>query len=218
MKRFAVIGLSSFGFHVAKTLFEEGHDVFTIDINKDRAQRMQEFSSEAIVMDATDKERLKTLGLESMDCVIVSTGIKISTSVLISLHLQEIGVKNILAKAVDEDHGEILKRVGATEVVYPEKDMAVRTAKNLSTLNILDFIPLEEDYSIVQISSPGDFVGKSLAELKLRSKYNIHVIAIKELVPEKFVLVPPAGTVIKDSDILIIIGKSEDITKIRELT
>ncbi len=217
MKRFAVIGLGNFGFHAAKALYEDGNEVVAIDSDKARVHAIDPYSTEAIVLDASDKEALSALGLESMDGVIVSTGTKISTSLLICLYLQEMGVKNILAKAIDEDHGKILRRVGAREVIHPERDMAIRVSRSLSRPNILDFVPLADDYDLVQVGPPREFIGKTLAELNLRAKYNVNIIAIKELVPDNFLLVPPAGFVIKDSDILIMLGKSDDIKKIREL-
>jgi len=217
MKRFAVIGLGNFGFHAAKALYEDNNEVLAIDTDKGRVQAIDAYCTEAILVDATDKEALKSLGLENMDGVIVSTGTKISISILICLYLHEIGVKNILAKALDADHEKILKRVGATQIIHPERDMAIRISRGLSRPNILDFIPLSEDYDLIQVGPPRDFIGKNLKELNLRAKYNVHIIAIKELVPENFVLVPPASFVIKDSDILIILGKSEDIRKIKAL-
>jgi trk system potassium uptake protein TrkA len=217
MKRFAVIGLGNFGFHVAKALFEAGNEVVAIDQDKNRIQEIDPYCTEAIVMDATDKERLNALGLENMDSVIISAGTKISNSILICLHLQEMGIKKILAKALDDDHAKILKKVGATEIIRPEMAMAVRVARSLSTPNILDFIPLAEDYNLLQVDPPRAFIGKTLKDLNLRAKYNVYVIAIKELVPENFVLVPPAGFLIKDSDVLIILGKTQDLAKIKEL-
>jgi trk system potassium uptake protein TrkA len=217
MKRFAVIGLGNFGFYMAKSLFEDGNEVIAIDLDRNRIQTIDGFCSEAIVMDGADKERLKALGLEVMDSVIVSTGARISTSILACLHLREIGVKKILAKALDEDHAKILKKVGATEIIHPEKDMAIRVASSLSTPNIMDFIPLEEDYNLLQFAPPQAFIGKTLKELNLRAKYNVYVIAIKELVPENFILVPPADFVIKDRDILIMLGRSQDIKQIKGL-
>lgn len=217
MKHFAVIGLGNFGFHAAKALFEDGNEVLAIDADKGRVQAIDPFSTEAMVLDATDKEAIKSLGLENMDAVIVSTGTKISISILICLYLQEIGVKKILAKALDDDHAKILKRVGATEIIHPERDMALRVSKGLSRPNILDFIPLAEEFDLIQVGPPNEFIGKSLMDLNLRAKYNVHVIAIKELVPENFVLVPPANFVIKDSDILIMLGKAADIRKIKAL-
>ncbi|MFH1135363.1 MAG: TrkA family potassium uptake protein [Pseudomonadota bacterium] len=217
MKRFAVIGLGNFGFHAAKALFEDGNEVVAIDLDKARVQAIDPHSTEAVVLDAMDRESLKSLGLEHMDGVIVSTGAKISTSILICLYLQETGVKKILAKALDEDHAKILKRVGATEIIHPERDMALRVSQRLSRPNVLDFIPLAEEFDLVQVDPPGEFIGKSLKDLNLRAKYNVHIIAIKELVPENFVLVPAAGFVIKDSDILIMLGKSKDIRRIKAL-
>ena len=217
MKRFAVIGLGNFGFHAAKALFEDGNEVVAIDADKARVQAIDPYSTEAVVLDATDKETLKSLGLENMDGVIVSTGTKISTSILICLYLQEIGIRKILAKALDDDHGKILKRVGATEIIHPERDMALRVSRGLSRPNVLDFIPLAEEFDLIQVGPPSEFTGKSLKDLNLRAKYNVHIIAIRELVPENFVLVPPASFVIKDSDILIMLGKSEDIRRIKAL-
>ncbi len=215
MKRFAVIGLGNFGFFVAKALFEDGNEVIALDSDRNRIQAIEPYCSEAIVMNATEKDQLKSLGLEVMDAVIVSTGTQISISILICLHLHEIGVKKILAKALDQDHGKILEKVGATEIIHPEKDMAVRVARGLSTPNILDFVPLEENFNLVQVGPPAAFMGKSLAELNLRAKYNVYVIAVKELVPENFILMPPADFVIKDSDILLMLGRTEDIRKIK---
>ncbi len=217
MKRFAVIGLGNFGFHAVKALFEDGNEVVAIDTDKARVQAIDPHSTEAVVLDATDKEALKSLGLENMDGVIVSTGTKISTSILICLYLQEMGVKNILAKALDDDHAKILKRVGATEIIHPERDMALRVSRGLSRPNVLDFIPLADEFDLIQVGPPSEFIGKSLKDLNLRAKYNVHIIAIKELVPENFLLVPPASFVIKDSDILIMLGKSEDIRRIKAL-
>ncbi|MEW5910514.1 MAG: TrkA family potassium uptake protein [Thermodesulfobacteriota bacterium] len=217
MKKFAVIGLGKFGFHIAKTLFEEGQEVIAIDSDRSRIQAIHLSCSEAVVMDAADRESLATLGLESMNAVIVSTGTQISSSILICLFLQELGVKKIIAKAIDTNHAKILKKVGATETIFPEKDMAGRIARGLITPNIMDFIPLTEDYSLVQIDPPVSFIGKSLRELNLRAKYNVNVIAVKELVPENFILVPSAEFIVKDSDILILLGKSSGISRMKAL-
>jgi trk system potassium uptake protein TrkA len=217
MKRFAVIGLGNFGFHVARALFEDGKEVVAIDIDKARVQATDAHATEAIVMDGVDKDAMKALDMEQFNAVVVSTGENISTSVLICLHLQELGVRRIIAKALDDDHAKVLKKVGATEIIHPERDMALRVARSLSRPNIIDFIPLAEDFDLAQIDPPKAFIGRSLRELNLRAKYNVHIIAIKELVPENFILVPPAGFIIKDSDILIALGKSEDINRIKAL-
>lgn len=217
MKRFAVIGLGKFGFHAAKVLYEDGNEVIAIDADKNRVHAIDPYSTEAVVMDASDNEALVSFGFENMDGVILSTGTRISTSILICLHLKEMGVKKIIAKAIDEDHEKILKRVGADEIIHPERDMAIRMSRKISRPDVLDFVPLSEDYDLVQAGPPREFIGKTLSELNLRPKYKVFIIAIKELVPENFILLPPADFVIKDSDILIMLGKSDDIRKIKEL-
>ncbi len=217
MKRYAVIGLGSFGHDVARALFEEKNEVVAIDRSQERVQAMQTLSTSAIVLDATDAERLKNIGLEEMDAVIVSTGAQISTSILICYHLKTLGAKQIIVKAEDDNHGKILMQLGAARIIRPGRDMAQRLARRLTHPNILEFLPLEEDYSLIQVDPPKSIIGKSLGQLQLRKKYGVYVIAVKELVPEKFVVVPPAEFVVKDSDILILIGKVKDIDKIKEL-
>ncbi len=216
-KKYATIGLGNFGFNVTKTLFEEGHDVVAVDLDEDATQHVQPYCTQAVVADATQKETIRGLGLGEMDAVIVSMGGNESAATLITLYLKEFGVKRIVVKASNEDHGKILSKVGATDVIYPEKDMAIKVARSLSTPDVLDYIPMSGDYLIAEIAPLEAFVGKSLAELQLRSRYGITVIGIKELVPENFILVPPASFVIKHSDILIVIGKRVDIQKIKTL-
>ncbi len=217
MKRFAVIGLGNFGFHAAKALYEDGNEVLAIDTDRAKVQSVDAHATEAMVLDATEKDVIRSLGLEEMDGVIVSTGTRISNSILICLYLQEAGVKKILAKAIDDDHAKILRRMGATEIIHPERDMAIRVSRNLSRPNVLDFIPLADEFDMIQVGAPREFIGKSLIDLNLRARYNVHIIAIKEIVPENFILVPPADYVIKDSDILVMLGRSADIRKIKEL-
>jgi len=217
MKKFAVIGLGNFGFNAAKALFEDGNEVIAIDTDRIKVQAIDPYATEAIVLNATDKEALRSLGLEETEAVVVSTGTQISISILICLYLNELGVKRILAKALDADHEKILLRVGATEVIHPERDMAIRVARSLSRPNMLDFIPLSNEFDLIQFNPPQNFLNHSLKDLNLRVKYNVHIIAIKKPAPEGFVLVPPANYEIQAADTLIILGKSEDIKKIKGL-
>lgn len=217
MRRFAVIGLGKFGFHLAKTLFEDGHEVIAIDKDKDRVQEIQSFSTQAVVADIAHKEILKTLGIDQMDAVLVSIGEDIASSILVTLYLKELKVKQILVKAMNEDHGKILERIGATEVIYPEKQMALKTARSLSTPNILDFIPMVENYTLVELAPPTSFIGKTLSGLDLRVKHNVYVIGVKEVLTDNFILVPPADFVVKDSDILFVIGHKDNIAKLENL-
>lgn len=213
MGRFCVIGVGNFGFHLARTLYEQGHEVLVVDNDRGRLQRGQESASYGILADAADKEFLQGQGIPQMDAVVVSTGERTHLATLITLYLKELGCKRILVKAINEDHGTILRKVGATDVVYPEKDMAVKTARSMASPNVIDFLPMAEEYSISELAPPQHFIGRNLIELDLRSRYEILIIGIKDVLTDTFTLLPPASYVIKDSDLLIMFGKTEDVAK-----
>jgi len=215
MRKFVVIGLGNFGFYLAKSLYEEGREVIGIDRNKERVQRLQEFCSYAVVGDVTDRSVLEAIGMEKDTVAIVSLGSNISASVLVTLYLKDLHMENIYVKIVSEDHGRALERIGATEVIFPERDLAKKLAKTLLSPNLIDYIPLSDEYNIVEIAPPQDFIGKTLAELRLRNKYSITILAVRGLVPEKVTMNPGGGFRIKDSDILLAMGKPGDIQKIK---
>lgn len=211
--KFAVIGLGSFGSNVAKTLYEKGNEVLAVDKDKEKIEEVKAFVSHAVHMDADDKENLLALGIQDMDVVIVSLAPEMESSILTVLYLNEIGAGRIVAKALSEDHQKILEAVGATEVIFPEKDMAIKTALRLSNPNVLEYLPLHSGVGIQEIAPPEKFIGKSLRELNLRNKYGIQILAIKEIIPEKTTFIPSADFVIKDSDILIVMGKDKQLSK-----
>jgi trk system potassium uptake protein TrkA len=215
MGKFVVIGLGNFGYYLARSLFEEGKEVIGVDRNKERIQRLQEFCSYAVVGDATDKSILESVGIEKDDAAIVSLGDNISASVLVTLYLKDLHIENIYVKIISEDHGRALERIGATEVIFPERDLATKLAKSLSSPNLIDYLPLTEEYDIVEIAPPKEFIGKTLAELGLRSKYGINILAVRGLVPEKITMNPGGAFTIKDSDILLALGKPDDIEKMK---
>jgi len=215
MKRVVVIGLGIFGFNIAKDLYENGFEVIAIDKNKDVIQKIKDFSTKAILADGTDKEVIESIGIQQDDVVIISFGEDLAASTLITLHLKEMKVKNIIVKAPNEDHKHVLEKVGATEVIIPERAMADKVAKSLISPNVLDYIPLSEDYTISELVPPASFFGKTIGELHLRSKHHVEVIAVREMLPDRIKMVPGADFVIKDSDVLVVIGKEEDIQKIQ---
>jgi trk system potassium uptake protein TrkA len=212
-KRFCVIGLGNFGFHVTNELFLAGHEVIAIDADKDKVQEVQDCCTYAILSDAAHKDFLSSQGIGEMDAVIVSTGERSHLSTLITLYLKELKVPRILVKAISEDHGRILEKVGATDIIFPEKDMAKRTAYSLGHPHILESIPLAEDYSISESAPPPHFIGKTLADLGLRQSHHVTVIAMKDVLTDEFTMLPPANHLIKDSDLLILIGTTKDLEK-----
>ncbi len=217
MRTFAVIGMSSFGYYVCRYLAERGFYVLAIDNDEAKINRVKEIVHKAVIADATDKEALERLGLGDFDAVIVSLGDRIDASILVTLYLRQLGVKEIIAKAITEDHGKILDMIGATTVLFPERDSAYRLAHSLDSVAVLDYIPLTPGVSIIELAPPPSFLGKTLAQLDLRRKYNVQVVMIKELVPENVVVVPGGDHVIKDSDVLVVLGRDDDLKRLQEV-
>ena len=215
MKQFAVIGVGNFGYYLAVRLYEKGHEVLAIDKHSDRIQDIRDRVSRAVVADATDKEAVQPLGLEQMDAVAVSTGDDLSESILICLNLKDLGVKRILVKVISESHARIVEKIGATDVMFPEKDLAESLAERLHSPNVLEYLPFMEDHSILEITPPKAFVGKKLKDLDLINRFGIQVIAIKESVPDQVNMVPTANYTLKDSDILVLLGSNEGIEKFK---
>jgi trk system potassium uptake protein TrkA len=215
MRRVVVIGLGIFGFNIAKALFENGFEVIAIDRNKEVVNHIRDFSTKAILADATDKELLEMIGIQPDDIVIVSFGEDLAASTLLTLHLKELHVKNIIVKAPDEDHQRILEKVGATEVIIPEKEMAKKVAKSLISPNVIDFLPLSQEYTISEIAPPPSFLGKTIGEIDLRKKHHIGLIASRDVLTDQVQMIPSADFLIKDSDILVVIGKEQDINRLK---
>lgn len=215
MKRVVVIGLGIFGSQLARHLYESGLDVIAVDKNKEVVQRIKDFSTKAVVGDASDKDLLESIGVAAEDVVVISFGEDLSASTLLTLHLRELKVTNIIVKVPNEDYKRILLKVGASEAIIPEREMANKVARSIISPNVLEYLPISEEYTIVELAPPTAFIGKSLAELDLRKKYNLQVIAIRDVLANKMQLVPRASAILKDSDVLVIIGKEQDIRKVK---
>ncbi len=216
MKQFTIIGLGNFGYYLALGLYKKGHDVVALDKDPDKVQAIKGMVSQAVTADATDRKVIEALGVKHMDAVIICIGSSMSDSILATLNMKEIGVERICAKAISEAHGRILDKVGATDIFFPEKDMAISLVEKLNNPNMLDYLPVIGGYSIVELSLPKSFIGKTLRELDLINKYGVQVIAIKEVVPDRVNLIPTGQFVLKDSDILILLGSNEDIENLRK--
>jgi trk system potassium uptake protein TrkA len=215
MKRAVVIGLGIFGYNIARTLFENGFEVVAIDKNKDIIQKIRDHCTKAVLADGTDQEIMDEIGVGEDDIAIISFGEDLAAATLITLHLKQMKVKNIIVKAPNEDHKMILEKVGATDVIIPEKEAGKKLAKSLISPNVLDYIPLSDDYMIFEMAPPNSFLGKTIRELGLRAKYSIEVIAVRDVLSESVHMVPQADFVIKDGEVLVVIGKETDINKIK---
>ena len=218
MKRIVVIGLGIFGFNVVRELFKAGIEVIAIDKDKDVVQRIRDFCTKAIVADGTDKEVMESIGIHEDDVVIISFGEDLAGSSLVTLHLKEMKVKHIIVKVPNEDHKHVLEKVGATDVIIPEKEMAIKVARSVISPNVLDYIPLSGEYTICEMASPAAFYGKTIGELHLRTEYHIDVIAVKGVLSDQVRMMPSADYVIKDTDVLVVMGKELDVKKIEGRT
>ncbi len=215
MKTVCVIGLGQFGEHLAISLSKHGAHVIAIDNSQEKVNRISEHVAHAYVADAKDKEVLETLIPKDVEACVVSLGELIEASILCTLHLTNLGLKKIIVKAMSDDHASILRAIGAHEVVFPERDMAEKTAKNLIERNMADLLTLTEEYSIKDIEPLNEFIGKTLIELDLRNKYKIYVIALKDKHnPENIIILPYGDTKIQHNHILTVVGKDEDINNI----
>jgi len=210
-----VIGLGIFGSNIVRELYENGFDVIAVDKDKDAVHRIKDFATKAIVADGTDNEVMNHIGIHEDDVAIISFGEDLAASTLITLHLKQMKVKNIIVKAPNEEHKLILEKVGATDVIIPEKEVAGKVAKSLISPNVLDCLPLSEGYMIFEIAPPNSFLGKSIAELELRTKFHVEVIAVKDVLTDQITMVPPASFRLKDGEVLVVIAKEKDIQKLK---
>lgn len=216
-KHIVVIGLGEFGRELALQLAKEC-EVLALDREEAMVEAIVDQVQRALILDVREFQALSSVVTSDFDEGIVSMGESLESSILATLHLKKIGVKRIWAKATTPDHAAILRAVGATEVIFPERETARRLAAQLINPNLLDFIPLEEDYRVMDVAPPDSFYGHTLAELDMRRKYGVFVLAIKELVPMRFVFLPPPDFVIKPSDILVMIGKEHDLVRLRKIS
>ncbi|HOV07927.1 MAG TPA: TrkA family potassium uptake protein [Spirochaetota bacterium] len=224
MKKFAVIGLGNFGMNIARSLVENNCEVLGIDIDKNTVDKAKDFLTYAITGNPANKAILDSLGLNEYDAVILSIGQEMVSSILISLYLKEAKVKKIIARAISEDHEKILKQLGVDTVIFPEKEMAIRIGKAISMRNAVDYLPLSEEYAIVEVAPPESFIGKSLRELNIGARFRCQILGIKSIAddlvtedtPQTTVIAPSADEVIKEGNILIVLGKTAAIERMEK--
>jgi trk system potassium uptake protein TrkA len=227
-RQFAVIGAGRFGASVAMTLSKSGCEVTIVDRDKENVQRISEYVSNAVQLDATDEKALKSIGIEDVDVAVVSIGEQMEASILVTMALKEMGLKMVVAKAVTESHGRILARVGADKVIFPEREMGVRLANALLHPSLLEYIEVSPGYSIAEFLAPKVLWGKSIAESQVRVRFGVQIFAIKRSRPglnkqgdsvleEDINLIPGSETVVNKGDTILVVGKEENVKKFRNL-
>ncbi len=218
MKSFLVIGLGRFGAAVAQELSALGQEVLALDIDEENVQHIADQVTQAIQGDAQDEAVLRSVGARNFDCCVVAVGADMEASILITVMLKEMGAKYIVAKAMTPIHARVLERVGADRVVLPEIDMGQRLAQRLARTNVVDYIGVSDEFSIVEIHPPKSWVGNSLGKLGVRAKHQINVLAIRHGEGGQVDVNPKPDKVIGPDDLLIVIGTNEQVNSVVELS
>ena len=211
-KQYIVIGCGRFGSSVAKKMCQLGNEVMVIDKDEDSIENIAEQVTHTAIVDVTEERDLKSIGLGNFDVAIIAIGSDIRASIMATIMAKEMGVPKIVCKAKDELQAKVLYKIGADKVVFPERDMGIRLAYNLASENILDQINLDPEYSIMEIVTPTNWVGKTIIELNLRAKYDITVLAVKTTSGLK--VMPSPNYKMQEKNILIIIGNTDKISDI----
>lgn len=211
-KQYLVLGLGRFGTSLAKTLCELGQEVLAVDSDAELVNSVVPYVTQALQLDATDEEALASLGVSNFDAAIVSIGQNMRDSILVCVLLKELGASCLIAKANDDLHAKVLRKIGADRVVFPERDMGARLARSILTPNVLDLMNLSDDYQIIEIRVPSKWVGNSIIGLNVRRRYGLNILAIHR--QERFLVSPAPDMLFAADDTLLVMGKTEDIKRL----
>ncbi|WP_270164998.1 potassium channel family protein [Paenibacillus sp. SYP-B4298] len=212
--QFVIIGLGRFGSSIAKELMTLGHEVLGIDSDEERVDEMSPILTHCVVADSTDEEVLRSLGVRNFHCGVVSIGDDIQSSILTAILLKDLGVKQVVAKAMNELHGRVLEKIGVDRVIYPERDMGIRVAHQLVSPNLLDYIELSKEYTIVELAVPKCLSGMTLHNLNPRARFGCSIVAIHK--PQGMIIAPAAQDVLAEKDVMVIIGTNEQIEQFEQ--
>lgn len=211
-KQFVVFGLGRFGRSVAVTLAEAGYEVMAVDQCEERVQDIAPFVTQAAQADATEMDTLKKLGIRNFDVGIVAMATDIQSSIMIALLLKELGIPYVVAKANTDSHKKVLEKIGVDRIISPEADMGKRLANNLVAGNIIDYIELSRDFSIMEIAILPEWYDHTIAELNIRAKYGINIIAVER--KGEIVVSPGPDYVLKKDDLTVIVGNNKSIQEL----
>ncbi len=214
MKRFVVVGLGNFGSSVAESLFSQRHEVIAIDMNEDSVDRVAPYVSRAAVGDAKNIRTLERLGVKGADAAVVSTGDDITASILTTMALHDLGIRDVYVKVISRDHARVMERMGVSETIFPERESALSLGKRMSGVGLLNYVSIGTGFSIQEMGVPSSWNGKTLRALALRQNYGITVVAIHDVLSDKMSFTSDPDTVLKESDALIVAGNGSGLTAI----
>jgi trk system potassium uptake protein TrkA len=214
---FIVVGLGRFGGALASDLIDHGHEVLGVDVDGRLVQAHATKLTHVVEVDSTDIEAMRQLGASDFQTAVVAIGTDLEASILTTSVLVDLGVPNIVAKAISEAHGKILNRIGAHRVIFPERDMGVRVARSLAGRDVIDYMELDPGFVLLETKAPPELIGRSLADSQVRKRYGLTVVSIKS--PGKDATYATPETVPQEGDILVVAGetkKVEDFVRLRE--
>ncbi|KGF15238.1 potassium transporter Trk [Peptostreptococcus sp. MV1] len=212
MKQFIVVGGGRFGESAAKALTESGQEVMVVDIDEDVIQQISGEVESTAILDVTDEQAMNSIGLNNFDVAIIAIGGELRASIMATLIAKEAGIPLVISRAKDSLQANVLKKIGADRVVFPESDMGVKIAKALTFDNVVDFMQLDETHSVFEVTVPKLWVGSNLIDLMVRKKYNINVVGVKR--GETFQVPPSPSQNFEDGDIIVIAGQTKVIEEI----
>lgn len=213
MKRFVVIGLGNFGCSVAESLQTQRHDVLAVDRNEEAVERIASMVSRAVVGDGRSVKLLEKVGAKGADAGIVSTGDDITASILSTMALRDLHVKDIYVKVVSTDHARVMEKLGVRETIFPERESGMRLAARVSTTSILDYVPLGAGFSVQEMAVPASWIGKPLRSVNLPQRFRLSVIAVHDVLMDEITAAPSPDSPLKESDTLLVAGKDEDLAR-----
>jgi trk system potassium uptake protein TrkA len=216
-KKFIMLGMGSFGTALATKLAANGCRVTGVDGRRERLEGVKNEIHEAVIGDATDREVLENLPIKDATAVFISLGENISQSLLATLHVKELGARNVIVKGVTKEHGKILEHLGVDRVVFPEEEVARELADRMTWPNVLDYLPIDPEYSVAEVAMPSSLSGKTLAEANLRSRIGVHVMGLKDVMKGKFEMFPDGKTKLLEDQVLLVVGRETEIAALREL-
>ena len=217
MKRFIIIGLGNFGSGAAETLAARGHEVIAVDSDETRVDAMATRIERAAVGDATQVSVLKRIGAEHVDAAIVSVGDDITASILATLALRDLEVPHIYVKVISIDHARVMERQGVTETIFPERESAIALGYRLAANGLINYIRLGPGFSIQEMAVPHSWLGRNLRELELRRRFQVQVVALRDVLQDQWFPAPDPDRPLRDSDTLVISGREEDLSSVAAL-
>jgi trk system potassium uptake protein TrkA len=217
MKRYIIVGLGNFGSGVAEALNAAGHDVIALDTNETAVDRIAPFVARAAVGDGRDARTLDHVGAADVDAAVISTGDDITASVLTTLMLRDLGVREIYVKVVSRDHARVMDKLGVTETIFPERESALRLGRRIANRSVLNYVQMGADFGVQEMAVPDAWVGRSLRELELPRRYRISVISVHDMLTDVMAPVPDPDAPLKESDTLMIAGRDEHLVRVAQV-